>query len=75
MEKRCKRQDPTHRSAMERGIAPTSDLFIYLNSIRMDSTIGRYNIIARGLTKPNEYSRVYEQVIQYCSVSTFGIMF
>ena len=61
------RQDPTHRSAMERGIAPTSDLFIYLNAIRMECTIGRYNIIARSLTKPNEYSRVYEQVIQYCS--------
>merc|ERR1712123_529978 len=35
--------------------------------IIMECTIGRYNIIARALTKPNEYSRVYEQVIQYCS--------
>jgi len=61
------RQDPNHRPSIEKGIAPKSDLFAYLNFIRLECTIGRYTIIAEGLSKNNEYARVYEQVIQYCS--------
>ena len=63
------RTDPNHRPSIEKGIAPKSDLFAYLNFIRLECTIGRYTIIAEGLSKNNEYARVYEQVIQYCSVS------
>ena len=44
-----------------------------MNFIRLECTIGRYTIIAEGLSKNNEYARVYEQVIQYCSVSPFSL--
>lgn len=61
------RQDASHRNALEKGIAPQSDLFAYLNFVRLQSTIARYCTIANGLTKNNEFSRVFEQVIQYCT--------
>ena len=34
------RQDASHRNALEKGIAPQSDLFAYLNFVRLQSTIG-----------------------------------
>jgi len=59
------RLDANHRAAMEKGVAPTSDLFIYLNSLKLEATLGRYTIIASQANKFDGLSRIYEQMVQY----------
>ena len=66
------RIDSNHRAAMEKGIAPQSDLFIYLNNLKLETTLGRYCIIASQASKFNELSRIYEQMVQYLVVSIEG---
>lgn len=61
--------DANHRAAMEKGVAPTSDLFIYLNSLKLEATLGRYTIIASQANKFDGLSRIYEQMVQYIAVS------
>jgi len=59
------RLDANHRAAMEKGTAPQSDLFVYLSSLKLEITLGRYVLIAAQATKFNELSRIYEQMVQY----------
>ena len=66
------RIDANHRAAMEKGVAPQSDLFIYLNSLKLETTLGRYMLIAGQAKKFNELSRIYEQMVQYLAVSPFS---
>lgn len=59
------RVDSNHRAAMEKGVAPQNDLFVYLNNLKLETTLGRYCIIASQASKFNELSRIYEQMVQY----------
>ena len=56
---------------MEKGVAPSSDLFIYLNSLKLEATLGRYTIIASQANKFDGLSRIYEQMVQYIAVSLY----
>ena len=56
---------------MEKGVAPSSDLFIYLNSLKLEATLGRYTIIASQANKFDGLSRIYEQMVQYIAVRLF----
>ena len=56
---------------MEKGVAPSSDLFIYLNSLKLEATLGRYTIIASQASKFDGLSRIYEQMVQYIAVRLF----